>query len=272
MENQIKIIILVLVTFITVLLPSAIIIFTARLSKRRVIEKEAEIMEKELEALKMVMEAESKEREKMAGYLHDNVIPNFCAIQSSLETNLPPINDNYFRSRFILDMKALNKGIGELRNITHELAPPTLNKHGLLMALEEHCEILNEGVNRKVFFDNETITESSLPFSASEKANIYSVCLELLQNLNKYAAYKTLRVKAELSNNALILEMTHNGIIITNEEIDILTANANGLGLKSIQSRCLVLSASVNYSSHDGIAFISFSIPIKKSNTNSQSV
>ena len=265
MESQIKIIILVLVTFITVLLPSAIIIFTARLSKRRVIEKEAEIMQRELEALKMVMEAESKEREKIAGYLHDNVIPNFCAIQSSLETNLPPVNDNYFKAKFTLDMKAFNKGIGELRNITHELAPPTLSKHGLLMALEEHCDILNDGINHKVLFSGDAVNENDLLFSISEKANIYSVCLELLQNLNKYASYKTLRFNAELTPEALVLEMTHNGTLISNQQIEVLTANAKGIGLKSIQSRCLVLNANVNYSSHDGIGFISFSIPFKRS-------
>lgn len=272
MEDKITIIILILVTFIAVLLPSAIIIFTARLSKRRVVEKEMEIVEKELEAVKMVMEAEAKEREKIAKYLHDNLIPNFCAIQSSLETNLPPVNDNYFKARFALDMKAFNKGIGELRNITHELAPPTLSKHGLLLALEEHCDILNDGIKKKVLFDSETVSENALPFSVSEKANIYSVCLELLQNLNKYAAYKTLRFKADLTAEALILEMTHNGTVISNEQIATLTANAKGIGLKSIQSRCLVLNATVNYTSHDGIALITFLIPFKKVSINPEVV
>jgi signal transduction histidine kinase len=95
-----------------------------------------------------------------------------------------------------------------------------------------------------------------------QQLNIYRICLEILNNLYKHANYQYLKIIVERTGNNLQFEFTHNGMGITTKEIDKLAAGSQGLGLKSLMSRALLLNATINYEIDEGLASIKLQIPI----------
>jgi signal transduction histidine kinase len=268
MESQTQLTIFIIVTFIAMIAPTALIIGSSSLYKRRLLEKEAKIREikheQEITGFKMVLEAQENEREKIAKNLHDGIIPNFCAIQSNLETNAALVQNETYLAKLNRDITALSKAITEVRVITHDLAPPTLLKLGLIAALDEHIDYLTTGRPIETNFEDRTNFKNGLPFNVTEQNNIYRICLELLQNLIKYANFKGLQVFVENNLSHLKIELIHDGKGITTQEIETLTTSTKGIGLKSLQSRAIILNATIDYSFDEHTAGIVVTIPLKQ--------
>lgn len=269
MEGQGELTLFIFLAVLFVITPAAIIISSASLYKRRLKEKEAKIKEieyqKQIEGFKLVVEAEERERDKIAKNLHDGVIPGFCAIQSNLETHTNELEDEKQKVKFYKDIKTLSNKIAEVRGITHDLALPTLNKEGLIAALEEHIDYLSEADNGEILFENKTNDDFNLPFTTAEQNNIFRICMELLQNLYKYAHYDSLQVCISSTKECLLIEFTHDGRGISNDAIKEFADSGRGIGLQSLKSRSMILNATIDYSFDEHTAGIVLTVPFNYS-------
>ncbi|MCC6370742.1 MAG: hypothetical protein IT236_07055 [Bacteroidia bacterium] len=265
MEGQGELTLFIFLAVLFVITPAAIIISSSSLYKRRLKEKEAKIKEieyqKQIEGFKLVVEAEERERDKIAKNLHDGVIPGFCAIQSNLETHTNELADERHKAKFYKDINTLSKKIAEVRGITHDLALPTLNKEGLIAALEEHIDYLSEADEGEILFENKSNYENNLPFTTADQNNIFRICMELMQNLSKYAHYDSLQVCISSAEEYLIIEFIHDGIGINNEAIKEFTESGLGIGLQSLKSRSMILNANIDYSFDEHTAGIVLTVP-----------
>jgi len=154
-------------------------------SRRKIIEKEIEKanikLDYQKEILQKTIKVQEEERKRIAQDLHDTISTKLNIV--SLTTNVLIEDDTIAREHknalnHILDITT--KTLERSRKIAHELMPPTLNKFGLNVALEE-------------LFDEFT-SNSSLKIDYQ---------IEELNSMNSFNQLHLFRITQELINNAL---------------------------------------------------------------------
>lgn len=218
--------------------------------------------EKQLIAFRASVEAEEKEKEKIARNLHDEVIPVLTISGRSIEDYISTFKEPNDIPQSLINAKELiNQGISGIRDISLDIIPNTFLNFGLIKALEQYVNKLNSSDESDVELANNTKFENEIPFSKNEQINIYRICLELLTNLYKHAQYTYLRVTIDKTDNLFLVKLEHDGKGVNNEDIKIFSQSSVGLGLRSLESRLLILSATVNYSIGVDTSKIILSIP-----------
>lgn len=262
-----ELIIFIVITCIAIISPATAIIALFSFYKRKMLEKETKIMEvkheKQIESYKLVVEAEEREREKIAKNLHDGILPVLSVIKSSIDMNAEDYAiGKYNQDRMLRDIKALEESIIEIRGVSHDLAPPTLATKGFIKVFENYGKYAAENARTQITFEDRTVGHPDLLFSKTEQHNMYRICLELFQNLQKYSHYTRLQILISNSNKKLLIEFIHDGKGINNADIENLTKSSSGHGLRSLKSRVLILNAELDYSFDEHTSGIVLSIPI----------
>jgi len=267
MEGQAYLIVIIALGCLAMVSLALFVVLFLNIHRKKMLEKEAKIKtmerEKEFDIFKSASEAEEKQKEEIARNLHDQLIPALSAICFSIEKNaIDFINDKFDKARLDRDVAILYEAINDIRGISHNLVPGSLVDLGLMNALQRHLEQINGTNDVMVDYENSTLfDQQTLPFSKQDQLNIFRICLEILNNLHKHAKYKYLKVLAETEKNTFILDFMHDGKGITNQEFQVLCESKNGLGLKSIRSRVLLLRADINYSVEPDFASTKLTIP-----------
>lgn len=266
MESQIEVSKFMLIGLMALLSPAAVIFAFLKVYKKNLLEKETKIREieylKQIESFKIANESEEREREKIARNLHDEIIPTLSSTLRSVEVNILDFEKgNGSIDKLKNDALEMNRSIVRIRSISHDLAPPELLKFGVFTALKHCIKRIEDGGNYQTDFEDKTEFAEKPPFTISEQMNIYRLCLEIINNLNKHGAYTYLKTTIEARDKEIIIDFTHDGNGIANEEIENLTETSLGLGLKSLKSRALLLNANINYSFDDELANVKVTIP-----------
>jgi len=218
------------------------------LSYRHRVEKE-----KQIAAFQAANEAEEKQKEQIANMIHDEIIHLLIAATQNLEEHTV---ENNQKVRILIEQV-----VSSLKSIAIDLIPKTLFNFGLIHALEQHALLLNANEDCVIELENLSSFQNESPFSKKEEVTIYRMFLEVLSNLRKHAHFSYLLVTIENKDSSLLIEFTHNGVGVTNEQIEMYTKAATGLGLKSLQSRLMVLNALINYSKDFEASTIKLRIP-----------
>jgi signal transduction histidine kinase len=250
------------------MLSLALIVILISLSyRRRILEKENKIQamhqEKQIELFRTSVEAEERQKEKLGNNLHDEIIPILTVIGRNIDKHIHNFKAGKFNPEHLKkEVDAIEQTVEGVRAIAHDLIPKMLFSFGLIKTLSYYIGQINELENSAADFENKTSFGDEIPFSKNDQRSIYTVCLELLNNLYKHAHYNYLKVTLECIDNVFVIEFMHDGKSITNEEIELLAESKIGLGLKSIQARLLILNGTIDYSRDTDISFIKLDIPI----------
>lgn len=225
-------------------------------------EKERLLHRRQIETLALINEAEEKLNERMARDLHDGVIPLVSTVARSIEKNAADFGTPEFKpQRLSHDAKLLEQVSITLRGISHDLVPPYLLSHGLLAALKDFVEQMSGLYKGRAMFENRSGFNKHLPFSLAEQLNIYRICLEQLNNLNKHSGYEFLSLGVESEAETLLFIIQHDGAGLSQQTFEALSQLAGGLGLKSIQARAALLNATIEYTTAGDVSTISLSVP-----------
>ncbi len=265
MEDQSKIDVFIEFAWIAMFSLATILIFFSFNYRVKLLrkEKEKEIIEKEKQiiAFKASIEAEENQKERIANNLHDDIIPLLTALGQNIKHQK---KDYYTMKLSALDFdknaQIVDQSIKRMRAIALDLIPTTFLNFGLIKALEEYAKQLNNS-GRLVEIDIKTNIHGELPFSKPEQINIYRMCLEILNNLQKHADYTCLRITVENDETSFRFKFVHDGKAINNEEIELLGLSSAGLGLKSLKSRALILNATIDYSNETNVPSITITAP-----------
>ena len=93
-------------------------------------------------------------------------------------------------------------------------------------------------------------TELDDNYASSNPENdisIYRMVQELINNVLKHAKANRLHVTSNYSGEQLRLTITHNGSGLSQEQFEKLRYNRDGLGLKNIQNRVILLRGKINF-------------------------
>lgn len=216
---------------------------------------------RQVAAIKLVFEAEENLRRKIAANLHDEVIPQLSVLSRLLDKESVQRNDNDFSGNQKAQVLT-DQVIETIKAISHDLVPPLILNFGLIKAIQHYILQLNDK-EHSVEMENKTGLENNLPISINDQLNIYRLCLEVLQNLTKHARYKYLRLDLMFSKETLTFQITHNGIGVTTEEMNVKTKDSKGQGLKSIQTRLMILKGQIRYFQEQNKSVVIISIPLR---------
>lgn len=199
------------------IISSLVFHFTTKNRKQLVL-----ILEKDKNISSMVVEAEQKERSRIAGELHDSVSQKLAYVNMQLSTG-----DN---SDVAADL--LQQAMNEVRSISHNLYPVDLEK-GLIPALTYLCE-QNNFANKQMKFELKTDT-SLLDHAAGKNIELilFRIIQEITNNSRKYSEASLVKIDIRKSGNNIFLEVSDNG---KGFDVSNLTSS-NGIGIKNIESR-----------------------------------
>ncbi|HMO61026.1 MAG TPA: sensor histidine kinase [Ferruginibacter sp.] len=206
--------------------------------------QQVEALQKE-RTTQAVLEAEEKERKRIAGDLHDSVAQKMVAAKMNLEALQGKIQDMPQQEKMIYNniQTLLEDSATEVRQLSHSMMPMANNHGGLSAAIQDLLDKINTpGLH--VHF----IAEGNFVQLPENKAlYIYRIVQEAVQNILKHAA-------ASRMDMALI--GTKEGIDITIEDdgvgFNMTDMASSNTGLKNIRSRVQYLGGTVDVQSQPG--------------------
>jgi two-component system, NarL family, sensor kinase len=183
---------------------------------------------------KAIIEAEEKERIRIARELHDGIGQqlsaakmNLSAFESSIEENK---KDNYRQL-----MELVDDAVKEVRNISHNMMPNALLRSGLSSAVREFVNKLSSTNTLKIDLHIVGLNER---LDGSIETVLYRVIQECVSNIIKHAQASHIHIQLIKHDRHLNLLIEDNGKGFDTQQID----SFEGIGLKNIVSRVMYLN------------------------------
>jgi two-component system NarL family sensor kinase len=199
-----------------------------------------ELAEAEKLRFKDVIEAEEKERSRIAQDLHDGL----GQLLSAARLNVAGLEDSIGaedKPDLNRSLKIIDDACVEVRNISHNMMPSALIRLGLIPAINEVVNNVNSVKGIKINF-NTNVDHSLGP---SLDITIYRVVQEILNNMLKHAKADQIEMNIERNNSDLHISIKDNGIGFDPEKLK----ESKGLGWKNIFSRISMLDGNIKLES-----------------------
>ncbi|MEZ5199064.1 MAG: histidine kinase, partial [Bacteroidales bacterium] len=187
------------------------------------------IQEKEL-AIKAVIEAEERERNRIARELHDGIGQQMSGLKMAWQG---------FRNKFLKDdiealseserlSSILDNSSSEVRSISHQMMPKALKEVGLEAAISDILNALFKNSTVRAQFTSHGIKKR---FGNAIEITVFRVFQELVNNTIKYAQAQNIDVQLYVIRNELILMVEDDGVGFSIEQ------QKAGIGLMNIRIR-----------------------------------
>lgn len=188
-----------------------------------------------------VINVQEQEREEIGRELHDNVNQVLTAAKLYLELGLTDQQSaaDYIRRSISLVMNSIN----EIRNLSRNLAAPTLGTRSLTDSINALAELVQSSSGIAISFDP-LFDEEIL--SKEQKLAVYRIVQEQLNNIVRHAKANEVFISLYQKEGVLQLAINDNG-----RGFDTNT-KSNGIGLNNIINRARVLEGEVNIDTAPG--------------------
>jgi two-component system NarL family sensor kinase len=220
-----------------------------------------ELKEKQQNQLiEAAVRSEELERHRISEELHDEVGALLSATKlflGHIKHEVLNEDDQQLHSKSI---SLLDESIDKVRSISHNLHSAILKELGLNEAIKSFLQKIAKGSNLKVAVETD---DSYVTNNPENDISIYRIIQELCNNIIKHARATEILIKSSVEGNSLSITIKHNGRGLSQEEFEKLRYHSDGLGLKNIQNRIILLHGKIKFeSSLDGDVTM-LKIPIK---------
>lgn len=216
--------------------------------QKRLLKKELEIniikARQQEEILKNTILSQEKERKRIAQDLHDEVGAMLSVIKLNVSLFERKAENEVIRDFAVETKTYLDDVILQVRRISRALMPPSLEKLGLAVAVEELTDWVNKsGVIKVEFWQSGNVSRLG---SKTELA-VFRVVQELLNNAIKHSKASVIQVKMHYGSSFFSISVRDNGVGFEPEKLV-----KTGLGLKNLESRTQLLKARMKLNSAPG--------------------
>jgi signal transduction histidine kinase len=198
---------------------------------------------------------QENERKRIATDLHDSLGP----LLSSVKLQINSLDHTSANDQQIINKagRHLDEIIANLREISHNLLPNTLQRKGLSEALKEFSGNNSKRNGTKIdFYQLHPVT-----ITPDKEIHVFRMMQEIIHNTLKHASAKNLQIGMGKENNEIIILSKDDGVGFDPEKI---RKSSSGLGLKSIESRIEILNGTYILKSSPGTGTSYFiKIPLK---------
>jgi signal transduction histidine kinase len=216
--------------------------FRKKNQHRKALEQLKEQQQNQL--IEAAIRSEETERHRISETLHDEV----GAILSSAKLHLLGIKQTALDEK---DKKLHDKGAGLLndvikrvRGISHSLHSNILKEFGFNEAVRHFLQQVTGGT----LISTDTQLDEAYKGSTPEQdMSLYRIIQELINNTIKYAGATTLEINSTLVGQELVVNLVHNGNGLSQEDFETYSFRKEGLGLKNIRNRVLLLKGNISF-------------------------
>ncbi len=212
-----------------------------QLKQKALFQKEL-IKQQELRS-KAVIDAEEKERMRIAQELHDGLGQQLSAVKlnmSSLESSLE-LKNNEQKVMMQNALEIIDESVKEVRAVSHNMMPNALLKSGLGIAVREFLNRISHTDKLKIELE---ITGLKERLESTTETILFRVLQEIVNNIIKHSEATIVNIQIVRHDKELTMMVEDNGI-----GFDISKIKSDGIGLKNIQSRIEYLNGTVHYDS-----------------------
>ncbi|MFN2428560.1 MAG: two-component regulator propeller domain-containing protein [Cryomorphaceae bacterium] len=228
-------------------------LLTALETEKKLLKRITEQQKLQLEA---IVNTEEKERERIAKDLHDGIGQLLSSVKINLGVASEIIVNTPAAEKLLSQSKAtVDQITRELRNISYNLLPPSLEQFGLASAMEEEVNRLKGNPDLFIHFDSSIRDQK---FSKKLEVVLFRVFQEVLNNAVKHAKAKEITIQLIQHPHHIMLMIEDDGVGFNPEEALI---RKDSSGLKNLNSRIDLLQGSINIDS-DSNAGTSITIEI----------
>ena len=209
--------------------------------------------------IEAAVRSEESERHRIAETLHDEV----GAILSSVRLHFSNINalqlDDKGKALHEKSKELLDEGIQKVRTISHNLHSTLLKEFGLNEAIRNFLKKTVQGtlVTVETNLDNNYLIENP-----ETDLGVYRIIQELINNILKHAQANFINIESALKGQELLLTLHFNGKGLSQEEFEELRFRQEGLGLKNIQNRIILLKGKILFEKNKKDNQIILTIPV----------
>jgi signal transduction histidine kinase len=265
-ENEVLVLLFIAISFIVSLVLA--MIFFVLFYQRRLIRHKMELQEIENKyQAKLIVaniETQEAERNRIANDLHDEVGPALSGINFSLAAL---IDDPNIEKSIEEIEKTVTSLAHRLRAISHNITPKSVEKFGVVQAIEDTRSKLNNNHALLINFDYNT-TER---FEISQELNLYRIVQELLNNTMKHAQATEVQMKLSILPDKITFTYQDNGVGVDVEALK--RQEKLSLGISNLETRARALNTKIDLKSAPNQGFYAHLIfvpqpHIKKENKN----
>lgn len=207
--------------------------------QKRLISKQLELNQirskQQEELLRTSMMVQERERKRFAEDLHDDIGAMLSVIKLNLNRLEKKSDEGEVRIIAGDTKNNLDQVIHQIRRITRDLLPPSLERFGLGSAVQELIEWLPDTVSlRVVCIESGEIRR----FESSREMAVFRIIQELLNNSLKYSEASRIDIRMRYGQEFLCVVVSDNG-----KGYDINEAKGKGLGLQNLEGRANVIQA-----------------------------
>ncbi len=193
-----------------------------------------------------IIQSQEEEIKRIALELHEGVGQNLYSVLTGLKviesSVVKPEMQQYSREMAQL----LEKTIQELRLLSVELHPPTLETLGLLAAVKSYCKLYTSTFGIIVHLDS-TGAERSIP--GKNNIAVFRVCQEALANIAKYADTSSVNIHFCWTDECLTVSIQDFG---SGFQADELSGEKSFSGLAAMKERMLLAGGHCHITSKIG--------------------
>jgi signal transduction histidine kinase len=236
------------------------VLFTQRKKDqhRRALAKLKEEQQNQL--IEAAVKSEETERHRIAETLHDEV----GAILSSAKLHLLGIKsaslDAGDQQLHEKGRTLMNEVIQKVRGISHNLHSNILKEFGLNEAIRD---FIKKTVSGSAIEADTELDDKYISSNHEEDISTYRMVQELVNNILKYAQATRLLISSSLTGSELDLTIYHNGLGLDQAEFEELSFRKEGLGLKNIRNRVILLKGTIQFRKDNDGYRILIHIPVK---------
>ncbi|GLR16073.1 two-component sensor histidine kinase [Portibacter lacus] len=209
---------------------------------RRLRKSNIKLTQKNKEILMAQMKGQNIERKRMAGELHDNLNTKIAAVRYRLEAQaLAAVDQN--KKMFDETLALVNDIYEDVRLISHNLMPETVEEIGLLPSLQKLIHTLNDNDHTKFHLVSSIEKEKDLEAYSYQ---LYNIIFEMINNILKHSKAKNAWISLSQLDSKVNVTVSDDG-----QGFDV-NENMGGFGLKSINSRVEQLNGHYTIQSNPG--------------------
>jgi signal transduction histidine kinase len=260
--NDIRFLVIIGIAVMLLLVISVLlaVLLTQRKKNQHRIAMEKLREQQQNQLIEAAVRSEETERHRIAETLHDEV----GAFLSSAKLHLLGIKeeslDEKDKKLYEKGKELLNDVIQRVRGISHNLHSNILKEFGLNEAIRHFVRKVTEGT---VLNATTALDDNYKTMNPDDDISMYRMVQELINNILKYAKATEFLISSTLKGKELDLVLFHNGDGLTQEQFEELRFQKEGLGLKNIQNRIILLRGMIHFTSGAEGYRINIHIPVK---------
>ena len=194
---------------------------------------------------KAVIEAEERERQRIARELHDGVGQQLSAARLHLSALEGKFEPTQLKEKILLTnaISMMDDAVREVRSVAHSMLANALLKQGLTGAIRDFIQKINSGGLIKIELEISGLDNKLDP---TIESMLFRIIQEIMSNIIRHSGANQVTIQLHRQESELVLMVEDNGIGFNPAEI------SSGAGMQNMRSRVEYINGSLVVDSSPG--------------------